>query len=195
MSYQTIQNIEVNNETFTIGTYNGLSITIRNKDKYVNASKMCNDVNKDFRTFCKSKRYKDIIEFWRSDRSAQICAYHNETVKYELKLGYDNDTRGQYIHPDLIHFVAEYCSVKYSFYVKHIMDSINNSIHDSFNKNNIEDTVDNSCKALDIIEKTIYNNKQMYNEALDNFFNPYHHEAERLQNKRLGIIENDWLVK
>jgi hypothetical protein len=74
----------------------------------------------------KSIRYSEIIKYWsqnQENKGEQICASLEE-----LRKGYDQ-AQGQYIHPELIHFVAEYVSIEYSFKVKHVMDSINKLGH------------------------------------------------------------------
>jgi hypothetical protein len=40
-----IEKIASNNETFTIGSYNGFEILIRDKDGYVNATKLVQLIN------------------------------------------------------------------------------------------------------------------------------------------------------
>ncbi|EAX93011.1 hypothetical protein TVAG_007350 [Trichomonas vaginalis G3] len=55
-----------------------------------------------------------------------------------------NEFKGICIHPDLVHFVAEWCSVKYAFYVKDIMDSIDKKVHEKLDEEELEDTVENA---------------------------------------------------
>ena len=42
------QTFNCNNETFTRGTYNGISVIIRDKDGFINATEMCKQFNKRF---------------------------------------------------------------------------------------------------------------------------------------------------
>lgn len=118
--------IESNNETFTIGDYNGVSIIIRNKDNYINATKIAKDNGKQ----------KHLSRFIESEKWNEICgAFENSlpqkrgnekiTLFYILREGYSIDTRGTYVHPKLIHFVAEWCNIIYAFKVAMIMDNIN----------------------------------------------------------------------
>jgi hypothetical protein len=109
-------------ETFIQTKYNDVSIMVRTKDKYINASHLCTAAHKDFRTFCKTKRWSQIIQFWGISRKNETA---QKPAVYEIKKGFNDAVFGKYIHPELIHFVAEYVSIEYSFKVKHIMDTIN----------------------------------------------------------------------
>ena len=141
-----------NNEKFVQATYNGISIYVRSKDGFINATRLCNDGNRDYRTFKKGKRWNEIINYYMKCefiKEEQNCAPY-----YELRKGY-NKMQGQYIKPDLIHFVAEWISVEYSFKVKHIMNSINNKLHDVLNEKHIDDVVENSKPIFNKITKSI----------------------------------------
>ena len=106
---------------FETKTYNSVSIIRNTEDGYVNASQMCSSNNKKWRNYKNTQQWKACIEAFRTltDEGVQKWApsYYLENVapKYQ----------GEYIHPKLVHFVAEYCSVEYAFKVAHIMDKIN----------------------------------------------------------------------
>jgi hypothetical protein len=115
-----------NCESFIQGSYNDLSNLIRESDNHINVTKLCSDGGRDFRTLKRGQRFSKIIDYWNNDRKnrgVQIC-----TPLIFLQKGYDQ-AQGQYIHPELIHFVAEWISIEYSFKVKHIMDTINDYNH------------------------------------------------------------------
>jgi hypothetical protein len=61
-------------------------------------------------------------------RAAQICSPIQKPVIYELRKDYD-EVQGQYIHPDLVHFVAEWISIEYAFQVDDLMIAINENTH------------------------------------------------------------------
>ena len=63
------------------------------------------------------------------------------TPKYQL-LNVSNEFKGTYIHPKLVHFVAEWVDLEYAFTVSEIMDSINDKVHEELNKQQLPDTVD-----------------------------------------------------
>ena len=52
--------------------------------------------------------------------------------------------QGEYVHPKLIHFVAEWISADYAFKVAELMDSINENIHEQIKRENIEDKPENT---------------------------------------------------
>jgi hypothetical protein len=86
--------INENNEIFTKGTYNGISILERNKDGYVNPGKMCLEAGKDLYNFTRGERWKNIVKYWEEEGSVKL---RNPMI---LKKGY-NECQGTYIHPDL----------------------------------------------------------------------------------------------
>ncbi|KAH0797578.1 N1R/p28-like protein [Histomonas meleagridis] len=63
--------------------------------------------------------------------------------------------QGEYIHPKLVHFVAEYCSVEYAFTVAEIMDSINDKVHEVLNEKQLTDTVENAKPVFIEVAKSI----------------------------------------
>ena len=164
--------VDGNIETFTKGTYNGIAILIRDKDGYVNATKLAalhsDNKRKNLKRFMKSVEMKEIIEYWK-EFEAPNRRLKNESTKempefYEL-LKIANDYRGVYIHPDLIHFVAQWVSIRYSFAVKHIMDQINDKVHEELNKQQLPDTVENSKPIFNEIAKSIAPNIQINNSS------------------------------
>jgi hypothetical protein len=123
--------ITENNETFTIGSYNGLSVLIRDRDGCVNAGKLCRDESKDLNDFTKHDKFNSIVQYWMKNEAPegdrQLSA-----IKYKLDKGY-NECKGTYIIKDLIHFIAEWVSIEYAFKVKHIMDAINDNNMEKLN--------------------------------------------------------------
>ena len=115
-----------NGKIFKISTYNNIEIIIDTETGYVNATKLCKNENKDFRTFCKSMRYSELVELFNKENTPeQKCA----GLKYELKSQFSPQIRGQYIHPDFINFVCEWCSLEYAYKVAKIMNTINDELH------------------------------------------------------------------
>jgi hypothetical protein len=116
--------ITENNESFTVGTYNGVSTLTRDKDGYVNADKLCHDVNKDFKDFRTSRRWKEMVKYWKThERQGE------QPATYKLKKGY-SQCQGIYIHKDLVFVVAMWADVKFALSVCEIMDTINGSVHE-----------------------------------------------------------------
>ena len=127
----TISQNEIKNQgkIFKISTYNDIEIIIDTETGYVNATKLCKNINKDFRTFCKSMRYSELVELFNKENgSDQKCTYPLN-FKYDIGLEYLNEVRGQYIHPNFINFVCEWCSLEYVYKVAKIMNTINDELH------------------------------------------------------------------
>ncbi|KAI5526016.1 hypothetical protein TVAGG3_0273200 [Trichomonas vaginalis G3] len=135
-----------NGETFTKGTYNGIEVLRRDKDGYINATKMAREAGKlnHLNRFLNSAKMQEILEFWMNEYGGAKSGSTSKQAFYELTKGVMNEFKGIYIHPDLVHFVAEWCSVKYAFYVKDIMDSIDKKVHEKLDEEELEDTVENA---------------------------------------------------
>ncbi|KAK8897824.1 hypothetical protein M9Y10_000052 [Tritrichomonas musculus] len=138
-------------ETFTRGTFNGISVMIRDKDGYINASKLGTN-SKPSRHFIKSERFNQICQYWTKNRSGRNCPHPNSLPKYTLT-NIENDFKGVYVHPDIIHFVAEWVDIEYSFTVSDIMNSINNKVHETLEKQHKPDTVENAKPVFKEIAK------------------------------------------
>ena len=133
--------------TFETKTYNGISIIINTNDGYVNASQMCSSNKRQWRHYKNTKSWNQVKEAFEkrySNVGGRILppSYYMEKVEKEYQ--------GEYIHPKLVHFVAEYCSVEYAFMVAELMDSINDKVHEKLDENKLDDTVENA--------KPIFNN-------------------------------------
>ncbi|KAI5491799.1 hypothetical protein TVAGG3_1015770 [Trichomonas vaginalis G3] len=142
---QTFTN-KSNGETFTKGTYNGIEVLRRDKDGYINATKMAREAGRlnHLNRFLNSAKMQEILEFWLKEYGRAKSGSTSKQAFYELTKGVINEFKGIYIHPDLVHFVAEWCSVKYAFYVKDIMDSIDKKVHEKLDEEELEDTVENA---------------------------------------------------
>ena len=113
-----------NNEDFLIGKYNGVEILYRASDKFINVSRLCINGGRCFKTFKRGDRWRKIIEYWSKQYNKSGERFCSAVPIYELKGKYDR-SRGQYVHPKLIDFVADWISIEYSFKVAEIMDLIN----------------------------------------------------------------------
>ena len=136
---------------FEVKTYNGVEIIINTIDGYVNASQMCSSNNKRWRNYKNGKMWKSVVNAFERRYSEGdqkwTPSYFLEKVtpKYQ----------GEYIHPKLVHFVAEYCSVDYAFVVAEIMNSINDKVHEVLNEKQLPDTVENAQPILVDVAKQI----------------------------------------
>lgn len=119
-----IQQITENDKIFEITKYNDIEIIIDTTTSYINATKLCNSQGKDFRTFCKSKRFHALTKIFEENSDEQKCS----VVKYELNSRFSYEIRGQYIYPKYINFVCEWCNITYALKVAHMMDLINEEL-------------------------------------------------------------------
>ena len=135
------------NCNFEIKTYNGISIIVNNNDGYINASQMCSSNGKFWRHYKNTKMWKSITEAFDKRYLNEKSSYYIDKVSPQYQ--------GEYIHPKLVHFVAEYCSVDYAFAVAELMDSINNKVHDVLEKQHLQDTVENAKPVFNEAVKRI----------------------------------------
>ena len=195
----TTEKINYKDELFIKSTYNGISIIIRKKDGYINASKMGNETRRA-REFVNSKKFDELCRIYKTFRSAQFPA-DQIIPKYELK-NVSNELKGNYINPELVHFVAEWVNYEYAFTVSRIMDSINEraklkNISDNENLNEIINKLNEENKELrDKIteqEETIIEQEETITEQANKIFN----ESVRvnINNRKLTIHQEDGLIK
>ena len=136
---------------FETKTYNGVEIIVNTIDGYVNASQMCSSNNKQWRHYKNTKSWKSVenaFERLFSEGGRKLPpSYYIEKIapKYQ----------GVYIHPKLVHFVAEYCSVEYAFIVSEIMDSVNEKVHEVLQEKQLPDTVENAKPIFVEVAKQI----------------------------------------
>ena len=187
----TVQNQKIlyKNETFTLSTYNGFKIIIRDSDGFINASYVVKQINKkeksakQIKTMFKSVQYQDFENNLKTILPGKELKYNLNEVPIQL--------RGSYVHPKIINFVCFWCSPSYALLVGEIMDSINEQnttvmnklIQDLQNENNklksqtiqdIGDQLENSKYVfIDQVDedtfKLIYDQKQIKNEHYKTF--------------------------
>jgi hypothetical protein len=80
---KTIIKSNCNNETFTIGSYNVFSIFIRDKDGYVNAAKLVNDINdkesitKEFQNIIRSPDFRALKSALLTEEGLYVLHCHD----------------------------------------------------------------------------------------------------------------------
>ncbi|EAX64597.1 N1R/p28-like protein, putative [Trichomonas vaginalis G3] len=123
-----------------------MKVLRRDKDGYINAQKMAREAGRlnHLNRFLNSAKMQEILEFWLKEYGQAKSGSTSKQAFYELTKGVINEFKGIYIHPDLVHFVAEWCSVKYAFYVKDIIDSIDKKVHEKLDEEELEDTAENA---------------------------------------------------
>ena len=167
----TVQNQKIlyKNETFTISTYNGFKIIIRDSDGFINASNVVKQINdkektkKQIKTLFKSVQFQDFENYLKTILPGKELKYNllNDVSKY---------LRGSYVHPKIINFVCFWCSPTYALLVGEIMDSINEQNTTVMNKL-IQDLQDENNKlksqSIQDIGDNLENSKYVFIDQVD----------------------------
>ena len=174
--------IESNGERIIKDDYNGVSILIREKDGFINATKIAKDNGKQNHLcrFFESEKWKEICEKFKEIALRQKRSNGKNYENYELFYNISNvciECRGTYVIPDLIHFVAEWCNIEYAFKVNIIMNNINKLKelkHEDGNEfletiterlqNKIKDLEEDNEKKQDKIDELLKETKQQRKE-------------------------------
>ncbi|KAI5512647.1 hypothetical protein TVAGG3_0752620, partial [Trichomonas vaginalis G3] len=134
-----------NGETFTKGTYNGIEVLRRDKDGYINATKMCQQFRKDFRRLLENKSweeyFKAFCEEYTNPRKQRVAFYTKFMQEFLMK---SKQVRGMYVDPRLVNYIAMWASPKYCIAVGKILDSIDKKVHEKLDEEELEDTVENA---------------------------------------------------
>lgn len=111
--------------------YNDIRIIVREKDGYINATRIATDngKQKNFSRFIDSARWNDIISTFRKQYLESEVLVDPMYILHSTIPDSHKDARGTYVHPKLIHFIAEWVSLDYAFKVSHIMDLLNEELH------------------------------------------------------------------
>lgn len=114
--------ISCNNETFTRGSYNGISVIRRDSDGFINATDMCKQFGKRFAKINENHAWLQYLEAFKSK---YYGLPEMGDLTYILRKGYINDLQGTYVDPRLINYIAIWASPQYAIIVGEIMDKIN----------------------------------------------------------------------
>jgi hypothetical protein len=138
-SKKTINEIEIKDaeEGFIEASFLGVNIFMRKSDGYVSATKIAKDHDSDIRQYFRGAAWKRIEEYWEKN-----IAY-GKKARDVVKNGPKNGI-GTYIHPDLVHFVAETYDMGYAFRVVRIMNGMNRAVHAELREQGLDDTAENS---------------------------------------------------
>ena len=115
-----------NNEKFVNGSYNGISVLIRELDGFINATKLCKQFKKNrIHKLFENQSWKEYLNEFKHEYYREEVVPNSGEQIYELKKGYINEIRGTYVDPRLINYIAIWASPKYAITVGKIMDNIN----------------------------------------------------------------------
>ena len=188
----TVQNQKIlyKNETFTLSTYNGFKIVIRNLDGFINASYVVKQINKQekttkqIKTLFKSVQYHDFENYLKT-------IIQNENLRYNLN-EVPKQLRGSYVHPKLINFICFWCSPTYALLVGEIMDSINEQNTTVMNKL-IQELQDENNKlktqAIQDIGDNLENSKYIFIDQVDEDTFKIVYDKKQLKNQHYKTFE------
>jgi hypothetical protein len=109
------------NDTFSEGTYNGISVIQRDKDRFINATAMCKQFGKIFRKIFENKAWK---AYYKEFKTQKQPVQNSGGFIYVINADVTKDLKGSYVDPKLINYIAFWASPKYAVHVGMIMDKI-----------------------------------------------------------------------
>jgi hypothetical protein len=200
---------------YTKASYNGVQIWIRKDDRYIYA----NQLNSEVRQYLRSKKWKGVVEYWENRVSVNLHGPQNAILKasYTVTSG-EVEHRGTYIHPDLVHFIAEQVSIEYAFAVKEIMDCVNEVMplkadadpqaviallekrNDYLEKKVSEQKkeIDTNFKIIETQEKRIVENRErIYNQdqKIHEQDQKIHEQDQKIEDQDQTIHEQDHTIR
>lgn len=161
--------IKYKEHDFIKATFNGFEILVHKQTEYINATKLCHDVSlkegkrcKEFYHIRKSPQFIDYVEYIKDGkgptdfegRKFLIKPSDFDMIENVVGKGYNNDIKGTYIHPKLINCVLTMTSIKYLKIVSKIMNTINTSIHEQLEKQQLNDTPEHAQPIFNNIVQT-----------------------------------------
>ena len=96
------------NDDFSYGKFGDFEMVIMNKNKYMNATKLCNNASKKFSNWTENSTSIDII----TELAKYLNMDESELIKKNMSGSYDS--RGSYVHPLLITHIACWCGPNFA---------------------------------------------------------------------------------
>lgn len=149
------------NNQYEWGYYFDIKVLIMTRNGYINATKMCQDENKQFRFWLQNDFSKELL-----DELEQSEIFPSGLMMIKIGTG-SNDYRGTYVHLDLIPHVASWISAKFALKVSKIVNGYLLKEQKILNSKLI---IDNSKKDKIINDQAIENMslKEMLKKTLEN---------------------------
>jgi regulator of replication initiation timing len=189
----------VDNE-YEWGTYFDLKVLIMSRNGYINATKMCQDNGKRLDNWMQNSWSKDYIEDFNSH------PYIPGTPSIIVVNSGSNDTRGTYVHLELITYIAAWISIKIARKVSRIVIEyrlkeqklLNNKlVSDNSKKDDkiseLEAKLDSILKNTNNLDKKVTDlTDEISKLSLDNQIT--HEKLDGVQNT-LNVVVEDRVVK
>jgi hypothetical protein len=169
-SKKAIENIDFgvpfkqNNHTFVRCTYCGIGILVDKGNGYVNAAKMVLEHGSE-------QKRKNLTHYLNGSDWRELTAVYQQKIGEDVQLvtscnqkdGYNNLTKGTYIHPNLVVHLAMCVDKEFAVKVQQIMDGVNKFVHHQVKSEGLVDNPQNTTVAFDrFIENWEHATRLMY---------------------------------
>ncbi|KAA6358364.1 MAG: hypothetical protein EZS28_046109 [Streblomastix strix] len=148
-----------NNETFTIGKYNRFAIIVREKDGFINATKLVQIINerehtnKQIKKIIQSIMYRDYQQLLSENSVGQN--FTQQLLDYQLDNNFSNHVRGTYVHKELLNIVCMKACVNYLHQVTKIMDKNNEATIAEHDADKIQAITDQFHSVINTVTDTL----------------------------------------
>ena len=186
------------NEEFAYGKYGDFKVIIMKKNRYINATKLCGEHNKQYYHWSESEQNKLLlIEVENEIISSPHFQGDEKKATFIIKGGKNTHTRGTYVHELLIPHIASWISPSFAIKVSKIVNSfIIKEYQDSIKeyKNNIkqkDDKIDSLEKMIKNMEKNMERHNKIANDKLDAVLNDNAITHDKLNKTKEQLEESD----
>jgi hypothetical protein len=106
------------NDKFAYGKLDKFKVVIMINNGYINATKLCNDANKQLIHWMENKRSKEMIKDF-----GKFTGLSRDELVIKVNGGKLTKISGTYMHYTLITHIASWCNTKYAFIVSTIVNN------------------------------------------------------------------------
>ena len=149
-------------DKYAYGKYGEFKVIIMKENRYINATKLCNETGKSFKHWLENANSKNLIEEVEKELNLVSAGYPADTKKAIKIQKESNNLRGTYVHELLIPHIASWISPSFAIKVSKIVNSfIVKEYQDSIREK------DDKISELEKILKNIERQNKIANEKLD----------------------------
>lgn len=151
------------NDKYAYGKYDEFKVIIMKENRYINATKLCNETGKSFKHWLENANSKNLIEEVEKTFTAGYPAVNKKsTIMVQGGKGTNGLINGTYVHELLIPHIASWISPSFAIKVSKIVNSfIVKEYQDSIKEK------DDKISELEKILKNIERQNKIANEKLD----------------------------
>ena len=145
-----INDIRQGDLEFVEGTYHGIKVIERVSDRFINATKLCNQFNRKFRKIHENHAWQAYLEEFKLEYA---CRPEMGGIVDEVKRGYKRDLAGSYVDRRLVNYIAIWASPKYAIKVGKIMDAIDE--RNKLTNQTLDETIKDLQKEVEELRKQL----------------------------------------